>query len=149
MKFLVTEESGRLARWLRLMGYDAAWAVGQSLSAIYRRAYQEGRVVVTRNRKVGASSLFRVAQLQSERLDEQLRQLLREGLVVVDDRQLFTCCDLCNVSLDRVEKSDVQSRVPPYVFQTQEQFHRCPVCEMVYWAATHYARAKAFMEQLA
>jgi len=104
--------------------------------------------VVTRNRNVGASHLFRVVQLAGSRLDEQLRQLMREGVVVIEHARLFTRCDLCNVPLDRVEKSDVQSLVPPYVFQTQERFHRCPVCQRVYWAATHWARARAFFEKI-
>ena len=148
MQFLVTEECGRLARWLRLMGYDAAISAANPLSALYRTAYNEGRVIVTRNRRVGVSSLFRVIRLESPALDGQLRQVIREASLAAESRQPFTRCDLCNRALDAVEKPMVRDRVPPYVFQTQERFYTCPSCRRVYWAATHWARACAFFEKI-
>lgn len=141
LKFLVTDESGRVARWLRLMGYDTALTPAKPLSELYRRAYREARVVVTRNRKVGASCLFRVIQLRSVDRDAQLRQILQETSVGIDERQAFSRCDQCNVVLRETPKARVQDRVPPYVFSTQERFHTCPACGRIYWAATHWQRA--------
>jgi uncharacterized protein with PIN domain len=148
MLLLVTDESQRLARWLRLMGHDAALMAARPLAALYQRAYREGRVVVTRNRWVRPGGLCRVVTLQSERLEDQLRQLLGELPLTIDARRLFTRCDRCNVPADPIEKSQAQSRVPPYVFQTQEAFHACPSCGRIYWAATHYQRAQGFFASL-
>ena len=148
MKFLVTEECGRLARWLRLMGYDAALGTAQSLSALYRQAYNEGRVVVTRNRRIGASCLFRVVQLGSDELDGQLLQLLRDLQLPREDAGWFTRCDVCNVTLQPIEKPHVKSRVAPYVYDTQQAFYVCPACQRVYWAATHWQRARRFLDRV-
>jgi len=145
MKFLVTEECGKLARWLRLMGYDAAWMPGRSVRELYRLAYNERRVLVTRNKRLRASSLFPVVHLTSPNLEEQLRQLIHERSLAVDDEQLFTRCNLCNVPVEPIEKSRVKDRVPPHVYHTQETFRACPSCKRIYWAATHWQRAKQLM----
>ena len=148
LKFLVTEESARLARWLRLMGYDAATAGATPLPALYRRAYNEARIVVTRNGRVGTSRLFRVVQLNNQRLEDQLKQVMKELHLSVEPDKAFSRCDVCNVTVDPVEKSLIKDRVPPYVFQTQPAFHQCPSCRRIYWAATHYQRTCALFEKL-
>ena len=141
LTFLVTDECWRLTRWLRLLGYDTASRTARPLSALYRHAYNEGRIVVTRNRSVRASCLFPVVQLTSEALEPQVSQLMREVRLTIDQEQAFTRCDQCNVGLSSIEKSRVTDRVPPYVFRTQQQFFTCPACHRIYWAATHWQRA--------
>ena len=148
MKLLVTDESARLARWLRLMGYDTAEMSAQSLSELYRRAYNEQRVVVTRNARVRESGLFRVVHLTDQALELQLRQLIQELGLRADEAQTFQRCDRCNVKVAPVDKADVKDHVPPYVFQTQQTFHRCPSCHRIYWAATHWERACRFFDRL-
>lgn len=148
MKFLVTEESGRLARWLRLMGYDVALAGRIPLSNLYRQACNEGRTVLTRNHRVKAGSLVRVVHVESGLLEEQLRQLIRDAGVVVDEDDIFTRCDRCNVPVEPIEKAQAKARVPPYVYHTQEEFHQCPSCRRIYWAATHWERACKLFERV-
>lgn len=149
MKLLVTEESGRLARWLRLMGYDTAQAAeGASLSELYRTAYNEQRIVLTRNSRVKESRLFRVVHLRSSRLEEQLSQLIHELPLAISEEQCFTRCDRCNVPVEPIERALVHDRVPPYVYETQTVFHTCPSCRRIYWAATHWHRARALFARL-
>jgi len=126
------------------MGYDTALQPTNPLSSLYRRAYNERRIVVTRNRRVGASCLFRVVQLTSGELVEQLRQLKQE--LSLSETKAFSRCDVCNIVLQPVEKTQVKPRVPPYVYETQTRFTRCPSCQRIYWPATHYARARAFFD---
>ena len=148
MKFLLTEELGRLARWLRLMGHDAASATARPLTELYCRAYREGRTVLTRNRKIGASCLFRVVHVESPALKEQLTKVLRELSLSISFEQAFRRCDRCNVPVGQVDKSAIQGEVPPYVYETQDAFTRCPSCRRVYWAATHQRRISAALEAL-
>ena len=147
-KFLVTDECQRLARWLRLCGHDTIIDSAKPLSELYRRAYNEGRTVITRNHLVKASPLFRVIHLESERLEEQLRQLIGVGVLSIDESAVFSRCDVCNVVVELIEKAQVKDRVPPYVFQTQEALHICPSCQRVYWAATHWQRTRQFLTRL-
>ena len=147
-RFLVTEECGRLARWIRLMGHDTVTMAAQPLSELYRRAYTEHRIVITRKGRVRASSLFRVVQLQHRELEAQLKQLVRELRLPVEPANAFTRCDVCNLELEPVPKDAVQARVPAYVFETQTTFHRCVGCRRIYWAATHWERALRLFDRL-
>ena len=147
-QLLVTEESARLARWLRLMGFDTAQQAVQPLPALYQRAVGERRVIVTRNRRVRAGRLIRVIQLTSQALEEQLRQVVRDAPLSVDREQSFTRCDVCNTLVEPIERTRVKDRVPPYVFQTQQTFHTCPSCQRIFWAATHYDRIRTVLEAI-
>ena len=144
----MTEECGRLARWLRLLGYDTTWQPAQPVSALYRRAYNESRIVVTRDGRIGASCLFRVIQLTSTDRDAQLQQILQTLRLDVDHARPFSRCDVCNVPVQPIERASVKTRVPPYVYTTQQTFHACPSCQRIYWAATHWQRARAVFERL-
>ncbi len=130
------------------MGYDAALASTASLSVLYRQAYRENRIVVTRNRRVRAGCLLRVVHLESVALGEQLTQLLRELSLTIEEDRWFRRCDVCNTVLEPIEKANVKPHVPPYVFKTQSQFHRCPACARIYWTATHWRRACRFLEHI-
>lgn len=147
-KFLVTDECGRLTRWLRLCGYDTVQMTARPLAKLYRCAYNEGRVIVTRNRDVTPSCLIRVIRLESQVLEPQLSQLLRELRLTIDSASTFTRCDRCNFPVEPVDKIMVNLRVPPYVFQTQQTFHICPSCQRIYWMATHWERACRFFDRL-
>ena len=148
VKLLVTEDCGRLARWLRLCGHDTILMTAQPLSALYRRAYNESRIVVTRNHRVKASTLFRVVHLERQDLTQQLRQLMQQVGLTIDQASVFSRCDVCNVEVEPIDKAQVKDRVPPYVFQTQQRFHRCPTCHRIYWAATHWQRACRLFDRL-
>ena len=148
VKLLVTDECRRLARWLRLMGYDTALMPARPLPQLYRTAVNEHRVVITRNQCVRPGRLMRVVQLAETALDAQLRQLVQDAGLSPSNPQRFTRCDRCNVPVDTVEKSQVKDRVPPYVYHTQQQFTRCPACGRIYWAATHWRWACALFERL-
>ena len=131
------------------MGYDTAERSTRSLSELYRQAYNEQRAVVTRNRRVRPSRLFRIIQLDSQHLSSQLQQLVRELGIRSDAAHAFSRCDRCNVEVEPIEASQVKDRVPPYVWRTQQRFRRCPSCQRIYWAATHYERISKTLEHVA
>jgi len=130
------------------MGYDTEVVRGIPVSELYRKAYNGRRIVLTRNRRVKASCLFHVIHLNSLMLEDQLRQVIRELSLPIDDDQLFTRCDCCNVPVEPVEKPLVKDRVPPHVYHKQTAFYTCPSCHRVYWAATHWQRARALFESI-
>ena len=148
MRFLVTDESVRLARWLRLLGYDTVVVPWQPLSQLCTRAYNEQRVVVTRNTKVAGGCLFRVVHLSSGALEEQLPQLIHALRLSIPEESIGSRCNCCNAELKIVAKPSIQDQVPPHVFQTQRRFLACPSCHRIYWAATHDQRIRRFLEQV-
>jgi len=136
-RFLVDGTAGKLARWLRVLGFDVAYVSHCEPPAVAKLARQSGRVVLTRSREVtdrlGGSSIL----LKSEHLRGQLEQVVESA--GTDACSPFSRCNVCNRKLERVEKETVRGRVPEFVYETQDAFSSCPECGRYFWHGTHYA----------
>jgi len=137
---------GKLARVLRMLGYDVAYRSDAPDKAVRLLALREGRVVLTRDREVAATCLpIRVVLVEGDRVTDQLRHVVRALDLAIDEGRLFTRCILCNEPVAEVSPDEVRGLVPPYVHRTQTRFARCPSCGRVYWAATHVERAREWL----
>ncbi len=152
-KFIVDQNVGRLAKWLRLMGFDAVFFEAGDDSRLVSRAVAEGRILLTRDtaiaeRRLARTGRLRVLTFSSEDPAAQMRQAVEAFQL---DRQLdpFTRCLEDNTPLAPVEKEQVRDRVPPYVFKTQDQFVQCPGCRRIYWKGTHWAALARRLAQIA
>ncbi len=151
VRFLADCNVGRLARWLRALGYDAAYEPRLPDPQVVARALAEDRVLLTRDvdmmrRRVIAGGSVRAVLLRDDRVQEQVRQVVEE-LGLVTDRALSRCLD-CNLELEPRSKSAVLDRLPPHVRATQERFSQCPRCSRVYWPGTHWQRVRERMAVL-
>ncbi len=131
---------GRLARLLRLLGYDTFYAPDVTPARLIEIARSGGRVILTRGdttkRFPGEASLL---SLRSEAAPEQLREAVERFRL--DTRAgLWTRCTLCNGVIERVDKQAVEAEVKPRVFQVYDQFFRCAGCRHVYWRGSHVER---------
>ena len=144
MKFLADTMLGRLAKWLRLLGYDTAYRPDLDDAALARQARVQDRILLTRDveltRRRGVQSIL----IASDKIGEQLAQVFRE--LRLHTRAAFTRCAECNVRLKMIGRDEAKARVPPYVWETQTRFRACPRCHRVYWRGTHWARMIAQIE---
>jgi uncharacterized protein with PIN domain len=136
MQFAADKMLGRLARWLRIIGQDVIYGPDLSGAGLIRAARRENRQILTRDRALGRKNPPPYLLIRSDHFREQLKQVIEEfGLEPLKDA--FTRCVECNTRFEPVEKTEVESKVPPYVFGTQEKFSFCRKCRRVYWPATH------------
>jgi uncharacterized protein with PIN domain len=138
-QFLADAMLGRLARWLRILGYDAAYDPGEDKDLL-ARAWQEGRILLTRDthllrRRRLPPHLF----IQSDHVLEQVRQVL-SALGLPRTAGPVRRCLRCNVVLEPCGKDEVAGRVPEFVWSRHQTFWRCPACERIYWPGTHRQR---------
>ena len=127
---------GKLARWLRILGFDTAYSNACTDDEILRLAEAENRMILTRDAPLAArpSPMERLL-IESNDYQAQLRQVIsRFGL---KDFHPFSRCLECNVPLEDADKEAVFERVPPYVYLTQTHFALCPSCQRVFWRGTH------------
>lgn len=144
LRLLADGMLGRLAKWLRLLGYDTAYDNHADDLALAHRARAEGRVLLTRDRALAARRGLRSVLIESEVLVEQVRQV-REALGPPPGPALSRC-SLCNLPLKPAAPHEVAERVPPYVLQTQKRFGVCPGCGRVYWGGTHLEHMRQYIE---
>ncbi len=140
MTFVADSMLGKLARWLRILGYDTDYDPFAEDDALLLQAEAEDRILLTRDVPLaGRAPEGRCVLIAHNKLDGQMAQLVQTlGLDL--DRETFTRCLICNDSIVDVPRDAIKARVPPYVFQTQTRFHRCPSCRRVYWRGTHLDR---------
>jgi len=139
--FLADDHLAKLARWLRILGFDTLYFERIENSDLIRKAVEEKRIVLTRDTDIardpgGARCIF----IRSDNWIEQIKQIVSELGLAVNRDSLFSRCLLCNTLLQPIPKPDVKERVPPFVFQTQEEFVLCPSCGKIYWQGTHVSR---------
>ncbi|MFC2057281.1 Mut7-C RNAse domain-containing protein [Chloroflexota bacterium] len=142
MKFTVDHNVGKLAKWLRMMGYDTLFFTGDDDWQMVITALNEGRLILTRDtqimsRGVVTSGRLKAILIQSEKPEQQMCQVV-ETLNLDCQSRMFTICLECNQPLEEMTKQQVKERVPPYVFQTQNQYVECPFCHRTYWKGTHW-----------
>jgi uncharacterized protein with PIN domain len=87
-------------------------------------------------RRVIASGAVKALLIDGDGLGPQLRQVVET--YELDVKGGFSRCIGCNVSLVDAAKGEVRERVPPFVFETQEEFMECPACAKLYWRGTHW-----------
>jgi uncharacterized protein with PIN domain len=126
---------GRLARWLRLRGYDTAYDNAADDHELARRARSEGRVLLTRDRELADRAGLRTLFIESETLEEQLAEV-RAAFGSPPDPALSRC-SVCNEPLEEVPSDKVAGLVPAYVLREHSHFRRCPGCERIYWPGSH------------
>ena len=142
---------GRLARWLRALGYDASFHAHIEDAALVREAAAEDRVLLTRDRdllkrRVIQSGAVRAIQIRHDAVTAQLRQVFAE--LGLDIEQSLTRCIECNSELVPRPAESVAERVPPFVRQTQSRYSECPACGRIYWAGTHWQRMQKVLAGL-
>ena len=143
LKFIVDQNVGKLARWLRMMGYDTVFFDGRDDAHLVAIALAESRLILTRDtqimqRGVITSGRLKAVLINSDEPEAQIRQVIDTLNLDCRFRPFATCLE-CNQPLEERSQEEVKGRVPPYVFQTQSQYMECPACHRIYWRGTHWA----------
>ncbi len=143
LKFIVDQNVGKVAKWLRMAGFDACLFAGADDGAMIAAAEAENRILVTRDRRIMkrrmiAGGRIRAVLIESDRFRDQVRQLV--DLLGLDRSRFrpFTICLECNRPLEERDREAIRERVPPYVYLTQDRFAECPCCDRLYWQGTHW-----------
>lgn len=134
-RFVADVMLGRLARWLRALGYDTLYFRDAPDSRLLGIALREERRLLTRDARLAARAGPLGLLVRAEDLDGQLREVMeRCGLSA---RAPLSRCLECNGALEARDRAAVQGRVPPYTFATQSEFWECGGCGRVFWPGTH------------
>ena len=138
-RFFVDVMLGKLARWLVLLGYDSKFAgcTGASDLELMTKAQSEGRIFITRDRRIPDTAGVRKVVILHEDLEDQLRQLAGELSLKPDPALRFSRCTDCNEPLKPLAREEALPLVPPKVQTLDTPFWRCPLCGKVYWSGTH------------
>ena len=146
--FLADVHLGKLAGYLRMLGFDTLWQTGGDDSDLAALADREKRILLTRDRALlMRSAITHGCYIRPLKPRDQLGYLVRR-LDLCRMLQPFSRCMRCNGDLKTVSKSAMAALLPRAVRARHSEFWRCHQCRRVYWKGSHYQRMKLFIELL-
>ncbi len=147
-RFVLDTHLGKMAAYLRMMGFDALYSNCFADEELARISREERRILLTRD--VGLLKRGAVTHGYFVRETDSRRQLA-EAVRRFDLARLaapFTRCMRCNARLVAAAKGEVAGQLPPHAAEAYDEFRRCPACGRVYWRGSHYDRMRELIQSL-
>ena len=146
--FAADRTLGKLAKWLRLLGFDTTFEIDVPVVPFYEHM-EKDRIVLTRTGTLKKQfSGRRLVFITSNYLDAQLKQVIAElGICQTDARPFSRCID-CNIPIVGADPDDVCGLVPDYIHETHKEFHKCLQCHRIFWQGSHTKRSLEKIEHL-
>jgi uncharacterized protein with PIN domain/sulfur carrier protein ThiS len=146
--FVLDNHLGRLASYLRLLGFDVLYQNNYQDDELVRIAAQEERILLSRDRRLLMRKVIQygycVRHLEPR---QQLTEVI-ERFGLSDQLKPFNRCLRCNHPLEPVAKEVVLDRLEPLTRLYFEEFHICPACQQIYWKGSHYEHMQALIHSI-
>lgn len=147
-RFILDVHLGKLARYLRLFGFDSEYDEGLKDNVIISRSLSEKRIILTRDKMLLKNS--RVTHgyfVRSINPRAQAGEVIRR-FDLGSQMNIFTRCMECNVPVEDIPKDRIIDRLPEKTRLFYDEFWICPRCKRIYWEGSHYEKMKEFVERL-
>ena len=147
-RFAAERTLGKLAKWLRLLGFDTIFE-GQNSSDTFSKGLQSERILLTRTQAVReAYNTRQHVFIKSDHVRDQIKQVIHELGIVFQDIRPFSRCLSCNIEIAEIEKDAVFGQIPDYVWETNDIFHTCPECRRIFWPGSHLEHSMKRIDKL-
>jgi uncharacterized protein with PIN domain len=147
-RFVADVMLGRLAKWLRIAGFDVLYSNRISDDELVEISNRAARILLSRDtRLLVRKSVRHFVFLESQNLQDQLKQILDLAGSRTSSAILSRCL-CCNEALIEAPREGVCDAVPGYVYTTHSQFTSCPRCKKIFWAGSHRSSMAATLEKL-
>ena len=147
-RFILDAHLGKLARYLRMLGFDTLYQNDYSDEEIIETARDEKRIILTRDKLL----------LRSPRVDHgyyvrsidkhaQLREIVKKFDLYSQFRS-FTRCMTCNTAFLPMSKETIRGRIDPDLYHCFDQFYYCPSCDKFFWRGSHFERMERMIRDM-
>ena len=147
-RFVLDVHLGKLATYLRLLGFDALYRNDYDDEELAQISSREQRVLLTQDRGLLKRSLVTYGYgVRSPHPDEQILEIV-ERFDLTDQITPFQRCPRCNGDLMRVAKADIADQIPYYTRLYYDEFAQCQNCDQIYWKGAHYQRIRSLIDRV-
>jgi hypothetical protein len=148
MTFIVDCMLGKLAKWLKILGFDTLYFSKIEDDALLALTRQQRRILLTRDTGLlekarDVETLF----LESEEWKDQVRQVLKKFDLWENVNPHTRCID-CNNPLKNLPKKNAKNLVSAFVYERADSFAICPGCGRVFWRGTHFKDMESKIEEI-
>jgi len=147
-KFICDVHLGKLARYLRMIGFDVYYKNDLLDEEIIKTSLKERRAILTKDRGIlKRNEVTHGYFIRSTSVEEQAKEVIKR-FDLQNEIKEFTRCLECNTELTKIAKEKITGDIPPKVNQSQEEFYKCPECGKLYWKGTHYQKMLSFVRRI-
>jgi len=147
-KFILDVHLGKLARALRLFGFDTWYENDYTDKAIVQIAEAEKRIVLTRDVNLLKHKLLKIGYwVRSQLVEEQLAEVVRRFKLKAKFKPFERCVE-CNGKIIKVDKETILDKLLPKTILYYNDFFQCNCCERIYWRGSHYEQMQQFIEKI-
>ena len=148
LQFIADVHLGKLARWLRMLGFDTLYRNDYADPEIVAIAGREGRTILTRDLGImKRRAVTHGYHVQSTKPQAQLHEVLTK-YQLYSQIQPFHRCIVCNGLLQTVDKATISDQLEPKTMRYYEEFFQCEQCRKIYWRGSHFERMTTFIDEL-
>lgn len=142
-KFVAEKTLGKLAKWLRILGFDTIY------DPDIKNTAESGRILLTRTKRIQDEyTTDKLIFIESDKPFKQLQEVVKALGIVSEDIKTFTRCIRCNTEIRTINKNSIRSLVPDYVWENQDSFKACIECKRIYWQGSHTKRSMEIIKKL-
>lgn len=142
MKFIADVMLGKLAKRMRLLGFDVIYDRALDDNDVIRISIEQTRMILTRDAALAARPLAVNSMIiRDDKADQQVEQVISAFPSLMPPAPLTRCSE-CNEPLQPVSRPDARNLVPPFVYAKSRDFLQCPGCGRTYWQGTHVKRMR-------
>jgi len=130
------------------MGFDTVYFTSNNIGTLIIEALREDRFIITRRKSEIDDLQKKTLVLTVDKLEEQLKEVVQNLNLQINESEMFTRCPLCNALLVEVKREEAKEQIPPYVYKTQNEFRQCNLCKKVYWKGSHWGNATRMIKEI-
>lgn len=146
--FILDVHIGKLARLLRMAGFDALYRNNFEDSEIISTALSEKRIILTKDRGILKNrSVTHGYWVRENEPVKQFHEIIKR-FDLINQVKPFSRCIECNMCIERIDKEKVLYRLKPRTAKYFEEFYYCAGCDRVYWKGSHYNQMKKKIEKI-
>jgi uncharacterized protein with PIN domain len=147
-KFVCDVHLGKLARYLRMLGFDVIYKNNLVDDEIVAISLNEKRAILTRNPGLlKRSEVSHGYFLRSSNVENQVAEIVHRFHLQKLSKEFSRCLD-CNSELLKISKAKIVNELPAKVAASQEEFSKCPACAKIYWKGSHYQRMSMVIKMI-
>ena len=147
-KFIPDVHLGKLARYLRMAGFDVLYKNNFTDNDLVKISLDEKRTILTRDRDLlKRNEVTHGYWVRNKTAEDQLKEVI-ERFQLKNLINEFTRCLECNTLLNKVDKENVISQLPPKIKEWHNEFYECPGCKKIYWKGSHFERMTKIISEI-
>lgn len=147
--FAAERTLGKLAKWLRILGFNTIYEPEVSRSR-FIDSWKNGRILLTRTKLIyqNRHKSHQLIFIKSNNPFEQLKEVIKLLKLNRSDTKPFSRCIRCNTLINETDKDSIRGKVPDYIWETNDIFQICSGCQRIYWPGSHTKNSKEIIKKV-